>query len=137
MHWHEIWNAYLGKIKDIQTFCFANWIFFWNANFFHKKYKYCLSRYLQRYLFWRVNCASSVYCFFLHRVVMRPRMIFFELDYFFRLHVVLSNLDPVFAFVRPSDVVARTDLELGLKIKATLINWLMCCGRIFPSLINH
>ena len=107
------------------------------CNFFFTKNINCLSRFLQLYLFWRVNCASSVYCFFLHRVVMRPRMIFFELDYFFRLHVVLSNLDPVFAFVRPSDVVARTDLELGLKIKATLINWLMCCGRIFPSLINH
>ena len=46
---------------------------------------------------------------------MRPPKISFEPGCSFRLHVVLLDLDPVSAFVRPSGVVVRTDLELGLE----------------------
>ena len=46
---------------------------------------------------------------------MRPPKTSFEPGYFFLLHVVLLDLDPVSAFVRPYGVVVRTNLELGLE----------------------
>lgn len=52
---------------------------------------------------------------------MRPPKTSFEPGYSFLLHVVLLDLDPVFAFVRPYGVVVRTNLELGLEYNEIII----------------
>ena len=52
---------------------------------------------------------------------MRPPKTSFEPGYSFLLHVVLLDLDPVSAFVRPYGVVVRTNLELGLEYNEIII----------------